>query len=526
MSDDLTDAGSAWTALIAFWSHALAAALFVSLILWRLRPASRQAGQRLLLAAFALTACWAWLARSRPAARSPAYAETARNLVWVGMLYSLSSAAASERQRGVRLVYAAVAAVLGLQLVVDALPCLVDARRPRVALTATHPAHHRRGRRAGAGPQSLRPGGAGQPPSIRLAMLALASIWVYDLNLYTVAYLDLERGPACSTGAALAVALTAPLFALGAQREEGWRIRLSRAATFQSLSLLAICAYFAVMAMLATALRGTGWDWSRAAAVAVLAVMTVAAMVLLPSARARSWAKVKLAKHLFEHRYDYRTEWLRFTDTLGRAGADAPPLGERVVKAFADILDAPGGLLLVADDGGRDRAGRRVELARRERSPRDEPDDSRRFWRAVERERPDPRARRASASGWATPKDLAHRAARLDARRRPCLGRRAADPPRHGWSAWSCSPRPITAARSTGRISTCCAPPGARRRARSPRRTARTRCRTRSGSRNSTAASPSSSTTSRISSASCRCSRAMPSATPTIPSSAPTWSRR
>ena len=49
--------------------------------------------------------------------------------------------------------------------------------------------------------------------------------------------------------------------------------------------------------------------------------MTVAAMVLLPSAKARSWAKVKLAKHLFEHRYDYRTEWLRFTETRGPSGA-------------------------------------------------------------------------------------------------------------------------------------------------------------------------------------------------------------
>ena len=30
--------------------------------------------------------------------------------------------------------------------------------------------------------------------------------------------------------------------------------------------------------------------------------MTLAAMVLLPSPKARAWAKVKLAKHLFEHR--------------------------------------------------------------------------------------------------------------------------------------------------------------------------------------------------------------------------------
>jgi putative PEP-CTERM system histidine kinase len=75
-------------------------------------------------------------------------------------------------------------------------------------------------------------------------------------------------------------------------------------------------------------------------------------MVLLPSQRARSWAKVKIAKHLFEHRYDYRAEWLRFTETLGGNGAEARPLGERVVKAFADVLDAPGGVLLECEPSG------------------------------------------------------------------------------------------------------------------------------------------------------------------------------
>jgi putative PEP-CTERM system histidine kinase len=118
------------------------------------------------------------------------------------------------------------------------------------------------------------------------------------------------------------------------------------------LSLLAICAYFALMAMLATAMRGSGVDWTRNIAVTAMALLTVAAIVLLPSARARGWAKVKLAKHLFEHRYDYRTEWLRFTETLGAWGPDAAPLGERVIKAFADMLDAPGGILLTLDEGG------------------------------------------------------------------------------------------------------------------------------------------------------------------------------
>jgi putative PEP-CTERM system histidine kinase len=182
-------------------------------------------------------------------------------------------------------------------------------------------------------------------------MLGLALIWTYELNLYTNLYLGSAGARGLTEWRGLAVALAAPLFALATRKEGAWRVRLSRAATFQSLSMLAICAYFALMAILATALRGTGIDWSSALMVGLLAMMTVAAMVLIPSARARGWLKVKVAKHLFEHRYDYRTEWLRFTETLGRTGPDAPPLADRIVKAFADIVDAPGGLLLVSDGG-------------------------------------------------------------------------------------------------------------------------------------------------------------------------------
>ena len=134
--------------------------------------------------------------RDRAAGRSlAAYAETARNLVWVGVLYSLpvGQRATSARQRGVRLVYGAVAGVLGLQLVVDALAVagrrrFDGERRSRstaiiLRITAAAGAlvlvHNLYGQAAPA-----------SRASIRFAMLALAMIWVYDLNLYTVAYLD------------------------------------------------------------------------------------------------------------------------------------------------------------------------------------------------------------------------------------------------------------------------------------------------------------------------------------------------
>lgn len=333
-------------ALIGFWSHALAAVLFLALMIWRLGDAARQPAQRVLAGAFAMTACWAWLSAVMPGDSFTGYAESARNLIWVGLLYRLS-AASDEPQHGVRLVYGAVAAVIGMQLVAETL----DLISPGGAIAQTS-LILRMTTAAGALVLVHNLYGQAAPVSrshIRLAMIGLAWMWGYDLNLYTFSCLGASSTTALVVWRGLAVATTAPLFALGARNESGWRIKLSRAATFQSLSLLAICAYFAVMAIVATALRGSDFDWSGPLIVTVLAVMTVGAMVLIPSARARGWFKVKLAKHLFEHRYDYRAEWLRFTETLGRVGPEAPPLSERIVKAFADMADAPGGLLLVSD---------------------------------------------------------------------------------------------------------------------------------------------------------------------------------
>lgn len=335
--------------LIAFWSHGLAAALFMALTVWRLGDAARHPAQRLLLGAFALTACWAWLAAVDPGEAIVGYAESARNLLWISVLYSLS-AASEEREHGLKLVYGAVAGVIGLQLIGATLELI----SPSGALAQTAVVL-RITTAAGALVLVHNVYGQAAPASrshIRLAMLGLALIWTYDLNLYTTAYLGSSHAQRWIEWRGLPLALAAPMFALASREEGGWRIRLSRAATFQSLSLLAICAYFALMAIVATALRGSGVDWSASLLIAVLAVMTVAAMVLLPSRRARAWVKVKIAKHLFEHRYDYRTEWLRFTGTLGRAGPEAPPLTERIVKAFADVLDSPGGLLLVGERGG------------------------------------------------------------------------------------------------------------------------------------------------------------------------------
>ena len=341
-------------ALIAFWSYALAACLFGSILVWRLRERV-EGPDRLLVGALFATAVWATVSAIRgPTDVVTLPAETIRNLSWIMLLHSISGGLKQNSRGAIRLVFAAVALVIGLQLSINLLLLLVPLSGKLTAgalgtsylLRITSAAgalvlvHNIYGQAA---PQSR--------ISIRTAMLGLALMWGYDLNLYTLAYIDAPGAAALFEYRGLFIALTAALFIVGSARGSSLRIRLSRAATFQSLSLLAICVYFFVMAVLATALRGSEWNWASSVTAVLLASMTMGVAVLVLSEWARGWVKVKLAKHLFEHRYDYRTEWLRFTETVGRAGPDAAPLGERIVKAFADIVDSPGGLLLINEGG-------------------------------------------------------------------------------------------------------------------------------------------------------------------------------
>lgn len=344
-------------ALIGLWSHALAAILYGALALWQLRYWNAGARNRPLFGAFAVTALWAiFVALIGPGSVAAGVAETGRNFAFLAFMFAIFDEADGDRQPAVKLVYTVLAAVIGLQLTLaGVIPGFATKPLIHDALSA---AAQIIGLTVAAGSLVLVHNLYGQaaPDSrwgIRLPMIALAATWAYDLNLYTVAWLS--RGPVedlvAMRGAVLAMLV--PLFALSTRRNREWRVQISRAATFQSLSVIGIFAYLLLMMSATRILEIVGGEWVRIGQVAVIFVMTLAAMVLVPSGRMRAWTRVMLAKHLFEHRYDYRDEWLRFTRTIGVAGEDEAPLAQRIVKALADIAEAPGGLLLVAEADGR-----------------------------------------------------------------------------------------------------------------------------------------------------------------------------
>lgn len=188
---------------------------------------------------------------------------------------------------------------------------------------------------------------------LRWPAIGLAILWAFDLNFYTVAYLSgrwpMEIG-ALRGGAVLALAACT---AIGAARNrEELRVKPSRTVTFQTFSLLVIGFYLVAMIGIGQWLSYAGGDFARVMALAFLTLASAVAIIVLPSRRARSWLKVMLAKHFFQHRYDYRQEWLRFTRTIGSGGEQALPLGERIVQAVGDVTTSSAGLLLTPGEHG------------------------------------------------------------------------------------------------------------------------------------------------------------------------------
>ncbi|MEA3029169.1 MAG: hypothetical protein QOG13_494 [Sphingomonadales bacterium] len=342
------------TGFIAMWSHLLAAALYGALAVYQLRRWNGDARNRPLITAFASMSVWTiFLALLGPYTFLTQLAESGRNLAFLAFMYGLLAGAAEhEGQRAVKGLFAAVAGVIGLQIVVGGV--MPEFQRAPLILATLASTSQVVGLIIAAGALILvhnlyGQASPGSRPALRFPMLALAAMWAYDLHLYTVAYFTRVPGVELFALRGLVLAAVAPLFALGV-RNATWKIQISRAATFQSVSLVLILAYLIAMMLAARAMEIVGGDWALIGQVGIVFVMTLAALVLLPSAKLRAWLRVVLAKHLFEHRYDYRKEWLRFTDTVGREGGAGASLEERVVKALADIGGAPAGLLLSCDE--------------------------------------------------------------------------------------------------------------------------------------------------------------------------------
>lgn len=338
------------TSLI-LWGHALAALIFAALALWALRSEGPGGIPRKPLAvALAMTALWALaVAGIGEADLVTEIAQAARDLAWLSFLIVV------QRGRGIERPPAAIGTVYGVVAIVILAGLALHATavaNPALADRATQAAQLLGMMGAVAGlvlVQALYNSvQAGRDSALRPIVLAMGAMWLVDANILSVAYLTSVWPATLAALRGVAMALIGIAIAAGLQRRADLPMQISRTLAYQSLSLVAIGVYFALLALATTAIAAIGGANARLLQTAFVFGSTAAILTLVSSTWLRAWIKVKLAKHFFRHRYDYRAEWMRFTETLGEP-EDSAPLDQRIVKALADLTDSPGGVLLVPD---------------------------------------------------------------------------------------------------------------------------------------------------------------------------------
>lgn len=187
--------------------------------------------------------------------------------------------------------------------------------------------------------------------SLKFLVIALGTIFAYDIFLYSYAALYGHIDASAWVARGFINALVVPLLLVAAARNKQWAVpvAISRKAVFYSSSLFAVTLYIVAASAGGYLVHLYGGDWGRVAAITFGCLSALLLLMLVFSGQARARFRLFLYKNFFTFRYDYREEWLRLTATLAGGGADLP---SRAIQAVAAIMDSPGGALFVRGESG------------------------------------------------------------------------------------------------------------------------------------------------------------------------------
>ncbi len=338
---------------------------FSAVTLWLLaRPAARMAvlmpAPRILMLAAAATALWcAALALFAPGSSQALVAQALRDLAMLGWLSATFWSPAAPMSRPLRLILRMLMTICVLTLVLGVVAHWRAGTQAESWMTPT--LTFAAMIVATGGLLIVDSGVRHASAGLRMPMMAVAGgfamLWAYELNVQLIGALT---GKTASTLIALlpaVVLLMLPTYVVAAMDIGRERMRLSRTAAMRTLILIGGAAYLVLIGLTGAIARLVGGDYAELAQGASLVVALGAGGLLIVSARARAWLTVMISKHFFEHRYDYRAEWMRFTATLGQGvqgdgSEDDRNLHRRVAKALAELTGSPGALLMLPDAAG------------------------------------------------------------------------------------------------------------------------------------------------------------------------------
>jgi putative PEP-CTERM system histidine kinase len=128
------------------------------------------------------------------------------------------------------------------------------------------------------------------------------------------------------------------------------RITISRQMAFKSVVLFVVGIYLVMVGLLGEGLKYFGATIQRTAAITFCFLVGIGLVSIFLSEQMRRGIKVYLHKHFYQNKYDYRTQWLQFTERLA-VYEDGAELQREILAVFAETFGTKGALLFLTEGG-------------------------------------------------------------------------------------------------------------------------------------------------------------------------------
>ena len=183
----------------------------------------------------------------------------------------------------------------------------------------------------------------------RLISVSVGALFLYDLYLYAHALVFKQVDPELWHARGFVTGLSGLILNLGflafnARSSQPSDISISRPIVFYTTSLTMAGFFLALMAAGGYYIKLYGGTWGTVIQVVLIFSACFMIAIVFASRTLRIRLSVFIDKHFFNHKYDYRTEWLKLIGYLSQS-SDEIDFHERAIRAIASIFKSPGGCL-------------------------------------------------------------------------------------------------------------------------------------------------------------------------------------
>lgn len=188
----------------------------------------------------------------------------------------------------------------------------------------------------------------------------LAVLVIYYSQAFLYRSLDMRLMPVRSLALVLGVGMMA--FSR-LRRGEASKIRVSRQMAYRSVVVFAVGCYLIGLGLFGTGMRYLNLGGNRAFFVTLAILGGLGILVLLLSEGVRRRIQVKIHQNFYQQKYDYRREWMQFTDRLA-AAKSREELELGILQFYTETFALRAAALFLLDQETRDYVcARRSEMA-------------------------------------------------------------------------------------------------------------------------------------------------------------------